>query len=254
MASKISSDMIRPFTGEGDVVAWIEKVKLVAKLQKIEDLASFLPLYLEGDALAIYLEMGDAGQRNAGKIETRLREAFTDGPFTAYGKLCRLRWSGEQVDVYATEIRRLAGLSGFKGADLERIVKLTFVNGFPDHISMELQQVEDIVSLSMSEVLTRARILAANRDVKVAAASVGVTESKPVVTELGGGAKVSEGRKFRGQCFRCGGPHLMRFCKEKKVIICYRCGTEGHIASQCNRAQGNDQKGAGAPAATLLTE
>ena len=49
--------MIKPFTGEGDVVSWIKKVQLVAKLQKVSDLASFIPLYLEGDALALYLEM-----------------------------------------------------------------------------------------------------------------------------------------------------------------------------------------------------
>ena len=52
---KISSDMMQCFTGEGDVVAWLKKGKLVAKLMGIEDLASFLPLYLEGSALALYL-------------------------------------------------------------------------------------------------------------------------------------------------------------------------------------------------------
>ena len=38
-------------------MAWLKKVKLVAKLQNIADLATFLPLYLEVDVLAIYLEM-----------------------------------------------------------------------------------------------------------------------------------------------------------------------------------------------------
>ena len=46
----VTSDMIKPFTGEGELVAWLKKVKLVAKLQ------CFLPFYM-GDALAIYLEM-----------------------------------------------------------------------------------------------------------------------------------------------------------------------------------------------------
>lgn len=32
MASKITSDRIKPFTGEGDMVAWLTKVKLVARL------------------------------------------------------------------------------------------------------------------------------------------------------------------------------------------------------------------------------
>ena len=56
---KITSDMIKPFIGEGDVVAWLKKVRLVAKLQKITELACFIPLYLEKDALALYLEMDE---------------------------------------------------------------------------------------------------------------------------------------------------------------------------------------------------
>ena len=169
MAAKITSEMIKPFNGEGNVVAWIQKVKLVAKLQKIKDLASFLPLFLEGAALALYLEMNPSEQSDADEIEARLNEAFTDGAFVAYGKLVRVRWTGEQVDVYANEVRRLAGLAGFVGESLERIVKLTFVNGFPDYISMELQQMENITNLTMSDVLARARILTAQKDGKVAA-------------------------------------------------------------------------------------
>ena len=46
---KLSSDILRPFTGEGN---------LVAKLQKIEDIATLIPMYLEGNARAVYLEMG----------------------------------------------------------------------------------------------------------------------------------------------------------------------------------------------------
>ena len=59
------SEVMRPFSGDGDVVAWLMKAELVAKLKKTEDVASFLPLYLEGDALALYLEMRDEDQSNA---------------------------------------------------------------------------------------------------------------------------------------------------------------------------------------------
>ena len=55
----LSSDSLRPFTGKGDVVMWLNKLKLVVKLQKIEDIATLIPMYLEGNALAVYLEMGE---------------------------------------------------------------------------------------------------------------------------------------------------------------------------------------------------
>ena len=45
--------MMRPFSGDRDIVAWLKKAKLAAKLKKIEDVASLLLLYLEGDALAL---------------------------------------------------------------------------------------------------------------------------------------------------------------------------------------------------------
>ena len=105
MATTVTKDMIKPFTGEGDVVAWLKKVRLVAKLQKITDVASLIPLYLEKDALSLYLEMSESAQASADQIEARLKEAFTDGAFTAFGKLTQSKWTGEQVDVYANEIR-----------------------------------------------------------------------------------------------------------------------------------------------------
>lgn len=248
---KISSDMIHPFTGEGEFVAWLKKVKLVAKLQKISDLASFLPLFLEGDALAIYLEMKESDQTDADKIEARLKEAFTDGPFVAYRKLVQVKWTGEQVDVYANEIRRLAGLAGFTGESLERLVKLTFVNGFPDSISIELQQVENITTLPMSELLTRARILCANKDCKVAAVATNIPH-RPGKQLISG--EQPGPRQFKGQCYTCGGPHMARYCKERKSVVCYRCGVEGHIAPKCNQNQGNEKRGAVAPAVTPLQE
>ena len=58
---------------------------------------------------------------------------------------------------------------------------------------------------------------------------------------------------------------MMRYCRDKKGIVCYRCGKEGHVASRCVEeygkgkdcgevlpsGQGNDERGAGAPAVTL---
>lgn len=116
---KLSSDMMKPYNGKGDVVAWLKKAELVAKLMEIADLASFIPLYLEGDALASYLEMKESDQASAEKIKNRLKEAFTEGMFRAYGRLSCVRWTGEQVDAFANEIRRLAGLAGWKGEGRE---------------------------------------------------------------------------------------------------------------------------------------
>lgn len=251
---KVSSDMMRCYDGTGDVVAWLKKAKLVAKLMEIKDVASFVPLYLEGDAMALYLEMSEEDQAKVEKIEDRLKEAFAQGKFEAYGKLKGLRWKGEQVDVFANEIRRLAGLAGWKDDGLELAVKLAFITGFPDRVSVELKQVKDINTVSVSDLITRARVLVTGHSeggqevVAVAAArpNTAARRQDPPSEASGSWRGV---RDFKVRCFRCGGPHMARDCREfKPRFICYRCGKEGHIASRCE--QGNGRGGAVAPEAT----
>ena len=97
----ISSDVIKPFSGVGDVVVWLKKVSLVERLQKVDDVASLLPLYLERDTLALCMEMEEASQRDIEQIEAWLKEAFTDNAFAVYRKLTMVRWASECVDVFA---------------------------------------------------------------------------------------------------------------------------------------------------------
>ena len=244
MNTRISSEMIRPFSGEGDVVVWLKKVELVAKLTQVKDEASFIPLYLEGGALSVYMEMEETDQQDAKKIKSELKKAFSDSMFVAYSKMISCRWSGESVDVYANELRRLAGLAGFQST--EHVVKLAFVTGFPDDVSVELQQMNGIGSASLAELISRARILVANRStVSVVAAGIDREQGKFMAAHQSQAEKNISNRSkgnfehkkgFNGKCFECQGPHMVRNCPtkgENKRIICYRCGEEGHIAPKC---------------------
>ena len=259
---KIGSDVVRPLKGEGHVLAWLKKVKLVAKLQKIDKLADFLPLYLEGDALALYLEMSDEDQADVTKLEARLKQAFTEGSFVAFGKLRDMKWSGEQVDVFANDIRKLAGLAGLEGEGLERVVKLTFVNGFSDNISIRLQQLPDIETIDMSALVTAARVLVPAKDRDLAAVAYGTAghgKSRSVAV-TGSANTASTSNAVRGaenfqkrpikRCFRCNENHMVRFCPmPRPPIICWTCNGEGHVSSQCtHREQGNEKKDIVAPA------
>ena len=178
MSANSYKDFIKPFTGEGDVVSFITKVELVAGLKKIEDEAKFLPLYLEGHVLAIYLEMGETDRKDPAKIKNTLKEAFCDGPFVGHAKLSSMKWGGEAVHVFANEIRQLAGLARFEGSYLEHIVKLTFINGLPDYMSVQLQQVRDILDSALVEILTIARVLTAHKATSGAVAAV-ATNGRP---------------------------------------------------------------------------
>ena len=147
--------MIKPFSSEGVEVAWLRKVKLEAKLQNITDLDNLIPLYLESNALARYLERNERKQTDVKRIEDRSKEAFTEGVFVSYNKLSMICWAGQTVDDYVNEIRRLAGLSGFAWEGLETGVKLAFVNRFLEYVSVALQQLRKIAGTDMDELISK---------------------------------------------------------------------------------------------------
>ena len=124
--------------------------------------------------------MGETDRKDPAKIKNRLKEAFCDGPFVAHAKLSSMKWDGgrSKVDVYANELRQLAGLARFEGPYLEHIVKLTFINGLPDYMSVKLQQVGGILDSSLAVILTRARVLTAHKATSGAVAAV-ATNRRP---------------------------------------------------------------------------
>ena len=246
----VGKDMIRSFSGnEGeDVVAWIKKVSLVARLKGIADVASFLPLYLEGDALKLYLEMDDEDQKDTATIEARLKEAFADSTFGAFEKLRAIRWKGESVDVFANEVKRLCGLSGFTGHGLETAMRLAFITGFPHNLSKDLQQADDL--LSMGDLISRARIIAQDTREEMAAAT------KPFQRRERPMRHPEEKRVNASiSCFNCDGRgHIARDCptnrpergmrRSRDSIRCFRCTNVGHYASECPGNERGDKTSA----------
>ena len=94
-------DIIRSFNGEGDVVEWLKKIKLVCKMQKIENIASLIPLFLQGSAFSVYEQMDEQDKENEDKIEEALLNAFSIDQFSAYEMFTRRRWKdSESVDVF----------------------------------------------------------------------------------------------------------------------------------------------------------
>lgn len=87
---KLSTETLKPFCGEGYITAWFSKIKLMARLRDITNIACLIPLYLESDALVSYLEIMKEKQGDAHMIDLILKEAFT-GPYVAYGILSRAR-------------------------------------------------------------------------------------------------------------------------------------------------------------------
>ena len=58
----------------------------MAKLQNMDNFAIVIPLFLEGDTLAL-LELNECDQEDVNIICTRLKQAFAKCPYEAYEKL-----------------------------------------------------------------------------------------------------------------------------------------------------------------------
>ena len=220
-----TSKLISMFDGSGDLAAWIAKVELVAKLTKVEDKALFLPLYLEGGALSLYLELREEERTDYNLLTKALTRAYCDSEFAAYSKFRAMKWTGGAVDEYSNEIRKHAKNAGFKGEGLEQAVKVAFVMGFPDHISVELQQIQGIEILKVEDIMGRARILAANTGSCTSAAVQGQSQVR--------------GQSQGIKCYECEGPHRVRFCpkrSERREVKCYRCGGP-HILRFCPKEE-----------------
>ena len=122
--------------------------------------------------------------------------------FQAYEQLTKRVWNDESVDVYLTDLRKLARLAGISSDTL--LIK-AFIVGLPSVVSRELRALSKIDSLSLKEIVDRARSLMAELVEKpvVAMAAQPTVEPEP------------KSKPQNRRCFRCGGPHVMRNCKSK---------------------------------------
>ena len=235
MAGLQVKDFLQSFDGTGDVVQWLTKVDLVAKVRKIRNVAEVIPLFLEGSAFAVYNEMGDTEKKSAECIRRTLTTAFATNPFRAYEEMCRRVWQDEPVDVYLTDLRRLARLAGVT-SDL--LLLRAFVVGLPPIVSRELRALPGVERMPLSDLVERARCLVGE-----------LVERSVVASTAATGERRGASRKAPTRCYGCGGPHLMKFCDAaaKTPLRCWNCGCEGHLARNCRL--GNETGRAGAPAA-----
>lgn len=247
MAVKLS-DLIKSYEDNnisGEFSTWISKLELVAKLQKVEDLKTFVPLFLNGSAFALYEQLSEDVKGDYAKLKKELLTAFSINIYCAYSQLReRALQDSETVDVYLADLRRLVESMG--QTNPEPLLKCAFVSGLPSDVACQLKATAAVEEMGLSEIVTRARaILSTNSGASsyVCSASTRDTRSQPA----------------KGvQCYACSGfGHISRECptgrktkttSSSKPTRCYSCNNIGHISRNCTvkEPQGNENGGASA--------
>lgn len=189
MASSVKvTDLVRMYNGDGNVVEWLNKFELVVTLRDIKEPATVVSLFLESSAFSIYNELSDSHKKGHESIKKVVIEAFSLNTFQAYEQLTKQIWCDESVDMYLADLRKLASVSS------DTLLIRALIVSLPSVVSRELRAVSIIDSLSLKDIVDRARSL-----------MVELVE-KPVIVVAAQHAEPDKSKASNRRCFRCG-PH-----------------------------------------------
>ena len=211
-----------------NIETWLKKLKLVAKLKEVKKLESFLPLFLEGDAFSVYDELSETSKDSSEKMEQALLNAFAQNRYSAYDSFRQRSWTpGEAVDVYMSDLRRLARLSKIESDD---VIRCAFICGLPADVSSQLRIAATTNTMELSAVVVQARVLMSDR----LHGAMAVHAKHDETRSTGGISASRSSHRADDYSVPSSGDRQQRYQQQqRRVIVCYKCGKEGHIARYC---------------------
>ena len=162
MATTLSHvSLSKPFT-TGDAVEWFQRFEICSHANDWNDAkkALKLPTLLEGEALAIWVELTDDEQKDYAITKKRIIDLIVPMPFVSLADFHkRMLLPGESLSLYVHQLKQLLSqaMPDISNAVREQLLLHQFLSGLPQDVSKQLRAMGATATLAVA--MQRARLL-----------------------------------------------------------------------------------------------
>ena len=225
----------------GNFKEWIVRFKICANSNgwDVDKWHTKIATFLEGEALAVFLELSKSEQDKYDSIVSALENNFhpeTEHINAMSAFNARQMLPNESPRVFLHELKELLKRTDIDEAAYEKLLLYRFVSGLPPGISAQIRAMSGITTskTALGEVQRIISVQPKDHRSESAALSIG-TERSASTTELEElkasvvslTAKVDELLRERPLV------ETAAVARERRPIICFRCGKPGHPARLC---------------------